>query len=255
MTYTNLKHGGEHMDARLLSAGGKHQPLGSGVHRSHSAARRPRGLRHRHGRAPWATSPTSPAHTCAATARPTTRQMEAYKLGYNFIYDSLEHFQVGASFQEVAEKVPRVPRGVQVPALPHDRPRRRHVRRVALHLLARPVVERLRQRRRGAAGETWSSPWRAWPASAGPRESVKLEEQILITKNGPEVLSHAPFDPRFRQPPPLRPPPTLHMRLAGKVALISGGGPGHRRSHRPTLRRRGRVAGDRRCAAGGGSGT
>ena len=28
-------------------------------------------------------------------------------------------------------------------------------------------------------------------------ESVKLEEQVLITKDGPEILSHAPFDERF----------------------------------------------------------
>ena len=29
------------------------------------------------------------------------------------------------------------------------------------------------------------------------RESVKLEEEILITANGPEILSKAPFDERF----------------------------------------------------------
>ena len=31
----------------------------------------------------------------------------------------------------------------------------------------------------------------------GGRESVKLEEQVLITANGPELLSKAPFDERF----------------------------------------------------------
>ena len=31
----------------------------------------------------------------------------------------------------------------------------------------------------------------------GGRESVKLEEQILITEGGPEILSFAPYDQRF----------------------------------------------------------
>ena len=31
----------------------------------------------------------------------------------------------------------------------------------------------------------------------GRREQVKLEEQLLITKDGPELLSQAPFDWRF----------------------------------------------------------
>ena len=31
----------------------------------------------------------------------------------------------------------------------------------------------------------------------GAREGVKLGEQMIITANGPEVLSQAPFDWRF----------------------------------------------------------
>ena len=34
-------------------------------------------------------------------------------------------------------------------------------------------------------------------SKTGARESVKLEEEILITAGEPEVLSHAPFDGRF----------------------------------------------------------
>jgi len=34
-------------------------------------------------------------------------------------------------------------------------------------------------------------------SKVGGRESVKLEEQVLITANGPEILSKAPFDERF----------------------------------------------------------
>ena len=34
-------------------------------------------------------------------------------------------------------------------------------------------------------------------SKTGARESVKLEEQVLITANGPEILSKAPFDERF----------------------------------------------------------
>ena len=38
--------------------------------------------------------------------RPNAEQLEAYKVGYDFIYASLEHFQPGAAFREVAEKCP-----------------------------------------------------------------------------------------------------------------------------------------------------
>ena len=34
-------------------------------------------------------------------------------------------------------------------------------------------------------------------SKVGARESVKLEEEVLITANGPELLSKAPFDERF----------------------------------------------------------
>ena len=34
-------------------------------------------------------------------------------------------------------------------------------------------------------------------SKVGGRESVKLEEEVLITANGPELLSRAPFDERF----------------------------------------------------------
>jgi Xaa-Pro aminopeptidase len=34
-------------------------------------------------------------------------------------------------------------------------------------------------------------------SKTGARESVKLEEEVLITANGPEILSKAAFDERF----------------------------------------------------------
>ena len=34
-------------------------------------------------------------------------------------------------------------------------------------------------------------------AEEGMGESVKLEDQLIITANGPEVISLAPFDWRF----------------------------------------------------------
>ena len=200
MTYTNLKHGGEHMDARLMSAGGNTNPWGQGAT---DRIVRPGDL------VGYDTDMAGPMGYFADFSRtylcgdkkypPTDEQREAYELGYNFIYNSLEFFQVGAHFQEVAEKcVERTP-------YPEEYMYQRY-----------PMI---------AHGDGMSDEWPCiyWPdqswsgygnddevlqenmvlsleglaSKRGARESVKLEEQILITKNGPEVLSNAPFDDRF----------------------------------------------------------
>lgn len=196
MTYTNLKHGGEHMDARLMSAGGNTNPWGQGAT---DRIVRPGDL------VGYDTDMAGPmgyfadfsrTYLCGDDYPPTSEQLEAYKLGYNFIYESLEHFQVGAHFQEIAEKCPEYPEEYRYQRY--------------------PMI---------AHGDGMSDEWPCiyWPdqswsgfgnddevlqenmvlsleglaSKRGARESVKLEEEILITKNGPEVLSNAPFDDRF----------------------------------------------------------
>ncbi|MFQ5875940.1 MAG: M24 family metallopeptidase, partial [Dehalococcoidia bacterium] len=108
MTYTNLKYGGEHMDARLLTAGGNTNPwIGSATDR----IARPGDL------VAYDTDMAGPMGYFADFSRtylcgdgkPNKEQLEAYKIAYNFMYESLEHFKPGMSFPEIAEKCPPLP--------------------------------------------------------------------------------------------------------------------------------------------------
>ena len=128
--------------------------------------------------------------------KPNAEQLEAYRLAYNFIYESMHLLQPGASFREIAEKAPPFPDAYK-PG--------RYV------MIAHGV----------GMSDEW--PTIHWPDTSWggfgndpdvlqenmvmsleglaskpeARESVKLEEQLLITAGGPEILSRAPFDRRF----------------------------------------------------------
>ena len=193
---TNLEFGGEHMDARLLAAGGNTNPWTVKIASDRIV---------RHGDlVAYDTDMAGPmgyfadisrTYLCG-DGRPNKEQLEAYKLAYNFIYESMDLFRPGMNFQEIAEKCPPYPQEYMDQRYP---------------LIAH--------------GDGMSDEWPAiyWPdqswsgfgndpdvleenmvisieglaSKTGVRESVKLEEQVLITANGPEILSKAPFDERF----------------------------------------------------------
>ena len=195
LTATNIEFGGEHMDSRLLTAGGNTNPWFQ-----HATDRivRPGDL------VGMDTDMAGPMGYFADISRtylcgdgkPNKEQLEAYKLAYNFIYESLHLFRAGVSFQEIGEKAYPIPDEYKP---------------------GRYVVL--------AHGAGMSDEWPSiyWPDTSwsgfgndpdvleenmvicleglaskpGARESVKLEEQLLITSDGPEILSQAPFDQRF----------------------------------------------------------
>ena len=192
---TNIEFGGEHMDARLLMSGGNTNPWSGGAT---DRIVRPGDL------VAYDTDMAGPmgyfadfsrTYLCG-DGRPNKEQLEAYKLAYNFIYESMEFFRPGMYFQEIAEKCP---------AYPQEYKDQRY-----------PMISH---------GDGMSDEWPTiyWPdqswsgfgndadvleegmvlsieglaSKTGARESVKLEEEVLITANGPEILSKAPFDERF----------------------------------------------------------
>ena len=192
---TNIEFGGEHMDARMLLAGGNTNPWEGGAT---DRIVRPGDL------VAYDLDMAGPmgyfadfsrTYLCG-DGRPSKEQLEAYKLAYNFIYESMDLFRPGMNFQEIAEKCP---------AYPQEYKDQRY-----------PMI---------AHGDGMSDEWPTiyWPdqswsgfgndpdvleenmvisieglaSKTGARESVKLEEQVLITANGPEILSKAPFDERF----------------------------------------------------------
>jgi len=195
MTYENIRRGGEHMDVRLMATGTNTNPW---THLATDRMVRPGEL------VAFDTDMCGPLGYFADFSRtylcgdgqPNTEQREAYKVGYNFIYESLDLFRSGAAFQEIAQKCPELPDAYKYQRY--------------------PMI---------AHGDGMSDEWPViyWPdqswsgfdndddvlqpnmvlsleglaSKEGGRESVKLEEQLLITENGPEILSFAPFDERF----------------------------------------------------------
>jgi Xaa-Pro aminopeptidase len=194
-TATNIRLGGEHTDGRLLAAGGRTNPW--------YQAASDRMVRDGELVA-FDTDMAGPLGYFADVSRtylcgdrpPTAAQREQYEVAYRFIQDAVPLFQPGAGFREIAEKAPAFP---------------------ARYRASRYVVL--------AHGAGMSDEWPAiyfpdtsWSgfgndpdvlaagmvmcvealvAEEGGRESVKLEEQVVVTERGPEVVSLAPYDWRF----------------------------------------------------------
>jgi Xaa-Pro aminopeptidase len=194
-TATNIRLGGEHTDGRLLCAGGHTNPWYQGA--SDRLVRDgelvafdtdmagPLGY----------FADVSRTYLCG-DRRPTAEQRECYAFAYRFLQESLPLFRPGMSFAEIAE---------QAPPFPEQFRANRYV--VLAH------------------GAGMSDEWPAiyfpdvsWSGfgndpevlqenmvicvealvgTENGRENVKLEEQLIVTARGPEVISLAPYDWRF----------------------------------------------------------
>ena len=196
LTYTNLRHHGERMDAKLLAAGGNTNPWLKRT--STSRMVRPGDL------VTMDTDMAGPlgyfadisrSYLCG-DGRPNEEQLEAHKLAYDFLQQSIPLYTAGASFQEIAENTPPVPDAYKAN------------RYIAIsHGVGMsdewPVIYFPDFSPTGFGnypGELKENMIICVEASfgrEGGREQVKLEEQLLITSGGPELISHAPFDRRF----------------------------------------------------------
>ena len=196
MTYTNLRYGGEHQDCRLLAAGGNTNPWL--LREASDRIVRPGDL------VAIDTDMAGPmgyfadisrTYLCG-DVRPNEEQLEGYKLAYEFIQRSLPLFTPGTTFQELAEGVPPVPDEYKA---------NRYV--VVAHGVGMsdewPAIYWPDSSWTGFGnypGEFRENMVMTMEASFGReegRELVKLEEQLIITADGPEVISQAPFDERL----------------------------------------------------------
>ena len=195
---TNIEFGGEHMEARLLAAGGNTNPW---LFRASSDRLvRPGDL------VVYDTDMAGPMGYVAdisrtylcGDGRPNAEQMEAYKIAHSFIYESLHLFKPGMSFQEIAEKCPDLPEEYwdqRYPPIAHG---------IGMFDEWPHIHWRKPSQSFGGFGndtdvleENMVICLEGLASKRGGRESVKLEEELLITANGPEILSKAPFDERF----------------------------------------------------------
>ena len=196
LTYTNLKHNGERMDCKLLAAGGNTNPW---LKRSASSRMvRPGDL------VAMDTDMAGPLGYFADISRtylcgdgkPNEEQLEAYKLAYDFLYKSIPLFTVGTTFQELAENVPPLPdiyKANRYPVLAHG---------VGMSdewpaVFFADTSDTGFGNYPGELQENMVMTMEASFGREGGREQVKLEEELLITADGPEIISHAPYDLRF----------------------------------------------------------
>ena len=195
LTATNLEFGGEILGTPFLSSGGNTNPWAKNYS--------DRIVRHGDLVA-YDTDMAGPMGYYADVSRtylcgdgkPNKEQLEAYKVAYNFINESMQFFKPGMSFQEIAEKCPEIP---------EEYKEQRY--EVIAHSNGMcnewPTIYFPDQSWSGFGNdpdvleENMVMSIEGLGSKVGARESVKLEEEVLITANGPELLSKAPFDERF----------------------------------------------------------
>jgi Xaa-Pro dipeptidase len=128
--------------------------------------------------------------------KPNDDQKEAYRVAYDFVQGTINECRAGVTYQELMERVPKYPEEYEELAyscmihgdgmddeppffpFPHD------LKKGALVPHGEFVP-----------GMVLSVEFYA--GKKGKRDGVKLEEQILITEKGPELLAHYSFDERF----------------------------------------------------------
>jgi Xaa-Pro dipeptidase len=195
LTAVNIRHGGEYMDGRMLSSGGRtnpwYQPASDRLVRDGELVALDTDMAGPMGYF----ADISRTYLCGDRP-PTPEQRELYSVGYEFIQQTIPLFKPGALFPDIA---------AQAPEFPDVYKANRYI------LLAHGV----------GMSDEWPSlyfPDVSWSGFGNDpdqveenmvicvealvgkengNQSVKLEEQIIVTARGPEVISSAPFDWRF----------------------------------------------------------
>lgn len=196
LAYTNLAFGGERTDSKLLCAGGNTNPwlkreasdrlvLPGNLVTIDTDMAGPLGY----------FADISRTYLCG-DGTPSEEQVDAYKRAYEFLQRCIPLYQAGAEFQEIAEKTPEVPeqyKANRYTILAHGDG-------MSDEWPAIFFADRSDTGFGNYPGQLEEnmiiSVESSWGRETG-LEQVKLEEQVIITGNGPEVISQAPFDWRF----------------------------------------------------------
>lgn len=192
----NLSKGGERIDGKLLTAGGNTNPwikrdasdrlvLPGNLVAIDTDMAGPLGY----------FADISRTYLCG-DGNPSEEQMDAYKRAYDYIYSTIPYFVPGTSFAEVAEKAPTIP-----PEYNRNRyPVMAHGAGMSDEWPAIYFKDPRPDEPSNYEGEIKEDMVICMEASFGREgglEQVKLEEQLLIKADGPEIISQAPFDWRF----------------------------------------------------------
>ena len=128
-------------------------------------------------------------------ANPTPEQKDLYKLAYEQIQTNLGLIKVGASFQEVSDKSWTIP----------DKYLKNRYFNIVHgngmngeYPLIPCKMDFVSTRNEGVIKENMTLSVESYIGSESGGEGVKLEEHILVTKDGVEILSKYPFEDKLR---------------------------------------------------------
>jgi len=189
----NIAMGGEWIDARLMASGDRTNPWGQeSSDRVISAGEI----------VAFDTDMVGPFGYCADISRtflcppgkPTPKQKDLYKTAYEQLEHNLHILKAGMSFHDYARKTWKIPKKLQ--------PNRYMVAAHGIGMCDEypSIYYPMDWERTGFDGiieENMTICVESYVGPVGEREGVKLEHQVLVTKQGPIVLSTFPFEEDF----------------------------------------------------------
>ncbi|MFQ5873902.1 MAG: M24 family metallopeptidase [Dehalococcoidia bacterium] len=192
---TNLRYGGEHTDGKLLAAGGNTNPW---FNDSSERMVRPGDL------VAFDIDMAGPMGYFLCVSRtylcgdgkPNPEQLDAYKVAYQFLEETIPLYRPGISFQEVSEKAYQFPeeyKAQRYPVMSHGAGMSDEWPAIFYPDWSWSGFGN----DPGGLEENMVMTVEAYVGKVGAREGVKLGEQVIVTADGPELISHAPFDWRF----------------------------------------------------------
>jgi Xaa-Pro aminopeptidase len=191
-----LALGGEHCSTRLLTAGQKTNPwfyeCGDNVVRPGDVV----GID---------TDMTGPegylcdiSRTFLCGDKASAEQREAYRVAYDFVQATIELCRPGVTYEELVAKSPRVPEEYQpqgYSCMIHGSGYDDEPPFFPYHYQAEAGTGALIQK--GVIQENMVLSVEFYAGKVGGASGVKLEEQILVTAKGPELMSKYPFEERL----------------------------------------------------------
>jgi Xaa-Pro aminopeptidase len=192
---TNYRHGGEHTDGKLMAIGGNTNPWFQNIS---DRMARPGDL------VAFDIDMAGPMGYFLCVSRtylcgdgkPNKEQLDAYKVAYQFLQESIPLFRPGTSFQEISEKAYQFPdeyKAQRYPVMSHGAGMSDEWPAIFYPDWAWNGFGN----DPGGLEENMVMTVEAYVGKVGAREGVKLGEQVIVTADGPELISHAPFDQRF----------------------------------------------------------
>jgi Xaa-Pro dipeptidase len=130
---------------------------------------------------------TDVSRTYLCGGEPSDEQRRLYSVAYEFLHEALPQMRPGRSFEELgrtlSQKLPEEFQALRYPFIAHG-----------VGLADEYPAVLYEDHHPGVIEANMVVSVEAYIGARGGREGVKLEEQVLVTENGFEVFSSAPYD-------------------------------------------------------------